>query len=47
MGELLDEEFEVEGINKIKFPEGLQLSPIEMGLVDEIFDMSSFELEDE
>ena len=47
LGELLDEEFEVDGINKIKFPEGLQLSPIEMGLVDEIFDMSSFELEDE
>jgi hypothetical protein len=47
LGELLDEEFEIEGINKIKFPEGLQLSPQEMGLVDEIFDMSSFEDDDE
>ena len=47
MGELMEEEFELEGINKIKFPEGLKLSPIEMGLVDEIFDMTAFEVDEE
>ena len=47
LGELLEEEFEVEGINKIKFPEGLKLSPAEIGLIDEIFDMSAFEDDDE
>ena len=42
MGELLEEEFEIEGIKKIKFPADLKLSPIEIGLVEEIFDMSVF-----
>ena len=47
MGELMEEEFEIEGIRKIKFPADLKLSPIEMGLVEEIFDMSVFEEEDD
>ena len=46
LGELMDEEFEIEGIKKIKFPDGIKLSPIEIGLVEEVFDMSVFE-EDE
>ena len=46
MGELLEEEFEIEGIKPIKFPEGLKLSPIEMGLMEEVVDMSAF-LDDE
>ena len=40
--ELMEEEFEIEGIKKIKFPADLKLSPIEIGLVEEIFDMSVF-----
>ena len=49
MGELLEEEFEIEGIRPIKFPSGLKLSPIEMGLMEEVVDMSEFldENEDE
>ena len=43
----MDEEFEIEGINKIKFPADLKLSPIEIGLVEEIFDMSVFEEDDD
>ena len=46
MGELLEEEFEIEGIKPIKFPDGLKLSPIEMGLMEEVVDMSAF-LDDE
>ena len=46
MGELLEEEFEIEGIKPIKFPDGLKLSPIEMGLMDEVVDMSEFLDED-
>ncbi len=46
LGELLETEFEIEGINKLKFPEGLKLSPIEFGQMDEIFDMTAFENED-
>ena len=46
MGELLEEEFEIEGIKPIKFPEGLKLSPIEMGHMEEVVDMSVF-LDDE
>ena len=46
LGELMGEEFEIEGIKKIKFPDGIKLSPIEIGLVEEVFDMSVFE-EDE
>ena len=46
MGELLEEEFEIEGIKPIKFPTGLKLSPIEMGLMEEVVDMSEF-LDDE
>ena len=42
MGELLEEEFEIEGIKPIKFPSGLKLSPIEMGLMEEVVDMSAF-----
>ena len=42
MGELLEEEFEIEGIKPIKFPAGLKLSPIEMGLMEEVVDMSAF-----
>ena len=47
MGELLEEEFEIEGIKPIKFPSDLKLSPIEIGLVEEIFDMSVFLDDDE
>ena len=47
MGELMEEEFEIEGIKKIKFPVDLKLSPIEIGLVEEIFDMSVFEEEED
>ena len=43
LGELMEEEFEIEGINKIKFPADLKLSPIEIGLVEEVFDMAVFE----
>ena len=46
MGELMEEEFEIEGIKPIKFPKGLKLSPIEMGLMEEVVDMSEF-LDDE
>ena len=46
MGELMEEEFEIEGIKPIKFPEGLKLSPIEMGHMEEVVDMSVF-LDDE
>ena len=42
MGELMEEEFEIEGIKPIKFPEGLKLSPSEMGLMEEVVDMSAF-----
>ncbi len=42
MGELMEEEFEIEGIKPIKFPAGLKLSPIEMGLMEEVVDMSVF-----
>ena len=45
--ELMGEEFEIEGIKKIKFPADLKLSPIEIGLVEEIFDMSTFEEDDD
>ena len=41
--ELLNIEFEIEGINKVKFPMGLKLSPKEMGLMEEVFDMSELE----
>jgi len=47
MGELLEEEFEVEGIKPIKFPEGLKLSPIEMGHMEEVVDMTVFLDDDE
>ena len=47
IGELMEEEFEIEGIRKIKFPIDLKLSPIEIGLVEEIFDMSVFEEDDD
>ena len=47
MCELMEEEFEIEGIKKIKFPVDLKLSPIEIGLVEEIFDMSVFEEDDD
>ena len=47
MGELLEEEFEIEGIKRIKFPEGLKLSPIEMGHMEEVVDMSVFLDDDE
>ena len=42
MNEVMEEEFEIEGIKPIKFPEGLKLSPIEMGLMEEVVDMSAF-----
>ena len=42
MGELMEEEFEIEGIKPIKFPEGLKLSPSEMGHMEEVVDMSAF-----
>ncbi len=47
MGELLEEEFEIEGIKPLKFPEGLKLSPIEMGHMEEVVDMSVFLDDDE
>ena len=47
MGELMEEEFEIEGIKPIKFPEGLKLSPSEMGLMEEVVDMSEFLDDDE
>ena len=47
IGEQMEEEFEIEGIKKIKFPADLKLSPIEIGLVEEIFDMSVFEEDDD
>ena len=47
MGELLEEEFEIEGIKPIKFPTGLKLSPIEMGIMEEVVDMSVFLDDDE
>ena len=43
LGEIMEEEFEIEGIDKIKFPSELKLSPIEIGLVEEVFDMAIFE----
>ena len=43
LGEIMEEEFEIEGINKIKFPADLKLSPVEIGLVEEVFDMAVFE----
>ena len=43
----LEEEFEIEGIKPIKFPEGLKLSPSEMGLMEEVVDMSVFLDDDE
>ena len=46
VGELMEEEFEIEGLRKMKFPTDLKLSPIEMGLVEDIFDMSEFEKPD-
>ena len=45
--ELLDIEFEIEGISKVKFPMGLKLSPKEMGLMEEVFDMSELEEDSE
>ena len=47
LGELMDEEFEIEGIKPIIFPKGLKLSPIEMGLIEEVVDMSVFLGDDE
>ena len=41
--EIMDIEFEIEGINKIKFPDDLKLSPIEISLMEQVFDMSVFE----
>ena len=41
--ELLNIEFEIEGINKVKFPMELKLSPKEMGMMEEVFDMSELE----
>ena len=43
LGEIMEEEFEIEGIDKIKFPSDLKLSPIEIGLIEEVFDLSAFE----
>ena len=42
MNEIMGEEFEIDGIKPIKFPEGLKLSPIEMGFMEEVVDMSAF-----
>jgi len=47
INEIMDEEFEIDGIKPIKFPEGLKLSPIEMGFMEEIVDMSAFLNDDE
>ena len=41
--ELMNIEFEIEGINKVKFPMELKLSPKEMGMMEEVFDMSELE----
>ena len=46
LGEIMEEEFEIEGIDKIKFPSDLKLSPIEIGLIEEVFDLSAFEEDD-
>ena len=46
LGEIMEEEFEIEGIDKIKFPSELKLSTIEIGLVEEVFDMAVFEEDD-
>ena len=46
VGELMEEEFEIEGIKPIKFPTGLKLSPVEIGLMEEVVDMSEFLDED-
>ena len=37
-----EEEFEIEGIKPIKGPEVVKLSPIEMGHMEEVVDMSAF-----
>ena len=42
LNEIMEEEFEIDGIKTIKFPEGLKLSPIEMGFMEEVVDMSAF-----
>ena len=42
MGELMEEAFDIEGMKPIKFTERLKLSPIEMGLMEEVVDMSAF-----
>jgi len=47
MGELMEEEFVIEGIKPIKFPAGLKLSPSEMGHMEEVVDMSAFLDDDE
>ena len=47
INEIMGEEFEIEGIKPIKFPEGLKLSPIEMGFMEEVVDMSAFLNDDE
>ena len=47
LNEVMEEEFEIEGIKPIKFPEGLKLSPSEMGLMEEVVDMSVFLDDDE
>jgi len=47
LNEVMEEEFEIEGIKPIKFPEGLKLSPSEMGLIEEVVDMSAFLDDDE
>ena len=47
IGELMEEEFEIEGIKPIKFPAGLKLSPVEMGHMEEVVDMSAFLDDDE
>ena len=46
LGEIMEEEFEIEGIDKIKFPPELKLSPIEIGFVEEVFDIAVFEEDD-
>ena len=42
LNEIMEEEFEIDGIKTIKFPEGLKLSPIEMGFMEEVVDMPAF-----
>ena len=44
--EVMEEEFEITGINPIKYPKSLKLSPEEMGMIDGVVDMSDF-LEDD